>query len=152
MRWSAVSLCLQPASPWLVLLPAVQMERALWQQAIDAGAISQRGKRAAAEDKARQVSGSLCGAGVQVSNGTPVIAAAPLPLMGDAASCGRRTAQDVESGHISLQGVRMFALINLLYMFLHRPAAKCTVHGIAPFIRTCAVRVPSLQPHTCSMM
>ena len=58
-RWSAVSLCLQPAIPWLVLLPAVQMERALWQQAIDAGAISQRGKRAAAEDKARQVSESF---------------------------------------------------------------------------------------------
>lgn len=46
----------------------------------------------------------------------------------------------------------MFAIINLLYMFLNRPAAKCTVHGIPPFIRTCAVRVSSLQPHTCSMM
>ena len=63
-----------------------------------------------------------------------MVAAAPLPLMGDATSWVSRTAQDVESGHISLQGVRVFAIINLLYMFFNRPRCKmhrpwhCTIH------------------------
>ena len=81
-----------------------------------------------------------------------MVAAAPLPLIGDATCWAGRTAQDVESGHVSLQGLRMFTNINLLYIFFNWPRSKCTVHGIAPFIRTCAVRVPSLQRHTCSIV
>lgn len=34
---------------------AVALERAAWQQPVDGGAISQRGKAAAAEEKARQL-------------------------------------------------------------------------------------------------
>jgi hypothetical protein len=39
----------------MLYAPAVALERTLWQQPVDAGAISQRGKLGAAEEKAGQL-------------------------------------------------------------------------------------------------
>ncbi len=43
--------------PWP--LPAVSIERRMWQQPVDAGAISERGRKGAAEECARQLVAQL---------------------------------------------------------------------------------------------